>query len=313
MSEKQKQPDKQALRITKRDIDFFHDLAKLKMLTARQIAALHFVKPAREQWDADAAKSAAAKRIAALVRNDYLIASYIPGTHGEKCYLLGPAAIQTLKLDTGFVDFRSPRYLERTRTDAIYMALHDIPINSMVINMMLLERLRDDFQIYDIQGERDCRFKVKTKNLSPDYRPDCYVLAGVGSEYRRACFFEMDTGAVDGTRLQAKIYLHLQFVYQRLKEDLGIKVDPVMCFLVPDKSRLRFVAQQINKTKRGSMRDVQWVRDFPFFLATHDDMDLGSVEKGYVSDNLIRNEHWYDDTGTVTLSPFIYEEVDYRE
>lgn len=285
--------DKQ-VRITKRDLELFHTLAMLKYLNAKQIAALFFVRPIRQTWDPVKSKTAAAQRIS-LLSPHYLSSSYIPGTHGEKCYFLGPEAITLLKADAEMADFRPPRYMERKTVGAIYNSLHDIPMNSLLINLMLLERLGFAINIRDMMGPGDLKFQIQIKRKYV-YHPDAYVRGGVDTE--RACLFEFDTGAPSGEKIQHKVALHLEFRRQGMKSLLGINYNPVMCVLVPDLKRLSFWSRQIRTVKRARNSSST------FFLSTHEALDMRSIEQGHVSDKLLRNDCWYDDDGHKCCSPF---------
>ncbi|MBU0494380.1 MAG: replication-relaxation family protein [Chloroflexi bacterium] len=288
------------VRITQRDIDLFHALAKFKYLNTKQIAALFFVKPVCWEWDPAASKAAAATRISRLVP-DYLDSAYIPGTHGEKCYYLGPAAIKLLKTDAELEDFRPPRYQERKRVGAIYNTLHDLPMNSLLINLMLLEKLRDDFTLREMLVGGDLSFRVmaRRENKYYGYKPDAYVRAR--RETERACLIEMDTGAVKLDRFRKKVELHWEFTDRRLGHELlGLDYLPVMCVIAPDMKRLKTLARQVRTIKK----EVQFGGNWPVFLATVEGLDVRSVENGHVTDKPLRDDCWYDEDGDPFHSPF---------
>lgn len=292
------------VRITKRDIAIFQLISKLKMLTVNQIAALFFVKPPRERWDMSKARSAAGKRISMLQRGEYLMSGYVPGTPGKKCYILGPEAVKLLKEDEELGALEDPRYFERKHTYAVYNSLHDLPCNSFVINLMLLSETRDDFYLDEVLGEKDCSFMIEGGKGTYNFKPDFYVQAGAGG-MRRACFFEYDTGSVSAKKLQRKVYLHVRFIHEGMSEFLGLKYQPVMCFLVPDEKRVKFVGHQIRLIKseyKGTY--AKRLQGFPYFIAISKDMGIDALEEGRLTENPLHNKYWYDEDGDRFHSPF---------
>ncbi|MBU1672813.1 MAG: replication-relaxation family protein [Actinobacteria bacterium] len=292
-------------RLTKRDADLLKSLSTYRLLTVRQIGALFFVKSPGWEWDAGACKSAAAKRISALQRREYLRSSYVPGTAGgEKCYFLGPEGVRFLRSDVSMEDLRPPRHGERQRTGASFMAVHDRAMNNFLINMQLLAKLRDDLVIDETLGTEDLQFFVKTVQHARKpykFKPDSYIRGGTEGSWR-ALFFEMDTGGVAASRIQSKVVLYFHFVHQRLYEDsLGIDVVPAMCFIAPDKERMNFLARQI----REAMREKEWARGH-FYLATGAELGSTCVEEGYVTENPLKDEYWFDHKGRHKHSPFTH-------
>ena len=234
-----------SMRVNGRDMQIFDELGRMKLLTARQIGALFFVRPVRPSWDVDRCAAAARRRISILKRNEYLKSAYVPGDTPEKCYFLGPSAVALLKSDEE-EQVHTPRYAERKETYAINSARHDLPLNSFIINLMLLEKIRDDFALSEFRGEREMNFKVERDKSS--FRPDSYIRGGIGKG-ERACFMELHRGAVNASRIETKLYGYAQFVRTGMSKLLAITYNPVYCWLVPDTERLVKVATCIRSFK----------------------------------------------------------------
>ena len=291
---------KAGIRVSHRDQKLFDELNRMKMLTARQIAALFFVQPTRPEWDAAKSANAARRRISILKRHDYLLSAYVPGDTPEKCYYLGPAAVGLLRADEE-AEVHAPRYAERKETYALNSARHDLPLNSFIINLMLLEKIRSDFELAEFRGEHEMNFKMPPDRL--EFKPDAYVRGGLKG-HKRACFFELHRGAVNASRVESKLFGHAEFIRRGMKKLLAITYNPVYCWLVPDMDRLVKVAACIRNFKIKYKQTYGWLNNGFYFLATDEDMELGCLSQGRVSENPLHNRFWYNEDLAKFISPF---------
>jgi len=297
------------MRVNARDMRMFDELARMKLLTVRQIGALFFCEPARFNWDAQKCAASARRRISILKRHGYLRSAFVPGDTPEKCYFLGPAAVGLLKADEEAYVFE-PRYAERKETYAINSARHDLPLNSFIINLMLLERVRDDFTLAEFRGESEMNFKMPPERT--EFKPDGYLRGGLGGK-ERACFFELHRGAVNASRVESKLFGFAEFLKRGMRELLGIGYDPVYCWLVPDTDRLLKVAGCIRSFKTKYAKAYGWLNDGYYYLATDEDMEIRSLEKGSLSENPLHDRFWYDENLSHYRSPFRFEEQEGEE
>jgi hypothetical protein len=295
---------KTGMRVSHRDQMLFDELNRMKMLTARQIAALFFVQPTRPEWDAVRSANAARRRISILKRHEYLLSAYVPGDTPEKCYYLGPAAVGLLKADEE-AEVHAPRYAERKETYALNSARHDLPLNSFIINLMLLENIRDDFKLAEFRGEREMNFKMPPDRL--EFKPDAYLRGGL-KDRERACFFELHRGAVNASRIETKLFGHAEFIRRGMKKLLAITYSPVYCWLVPDMDRLVKVAACIRSFKIKYRQTYGWLDKGYYYLATDVDMDLGCLGQGRLTENPLHNRFWYDENLAKFISPFRHED-----
>ena len=295
---------KKGMRVNGRDMRIFDELSRMKLLTVRQIAALFFSGPARFNWDAERSAAAARRRISILKRNAYLRSAYVPGDTPEKCYFLGPAAVGLLKADEE-AHVHEPRYAERKETYALNSARHDLPLNSFIINLMLLERIREDFTITEFRGEQEMNFKMAPERT--EFRPDSYLRGGIGKG-ERACFFELHRGAVNASRTETKLFGHAEFIKRGMGELLSIGYNPVYCWLVPDMDRLVKVATCIRSFKTKYREAYGWMNKGYYYLATDEDMEIRSIDKGRLTENPLHNRYWFDENLSSFRSPFRFEE-----
>ncbi len=295
---------KTGMRVSHRDQMLFDELNRMKMLTARQIAALFFVQPTRPEWDAVRSANAARRRISILKRHDYLLSAYVPGDTPEKCYYLGPAAVGLLKADEE-AEVHAPRYAERKETYALNSARHDLPLNSFIINLMLLENIRDDFKLAEFRGEREMNFKMPPDRL--EFKPDAYLRGGL-KDHERACFFELHRGAVNASRIETKLFGHAEFIRRGMKKLLAITYAPVYCWLVPDMDRLVKVAACIRSFKIKYGQTYGWLDKGYYYLATDGDMELECLGQGRLTENPLHNRFWYDENLAKFISPFRHED-----
>ena len=262
------------MRVNARDMRIFDELARMKLLTVKQLGALFFCEPARFNWDAQKCAASARRRISILKRHGYLRSAFVPWDTPEKCYFLGPAAVGLLKADEEAYVFE-PRYAERKETYAINSARHDLPLNSFIINLMLLERVRDDFTLAEFRGESEMNFKMPTEKTA--FKQDGYLRGGLGGK-ERACFFELHRGAVNASRVESKLFGHAEFLKRGMREILGIGYDTVYCWLVPDTDRLLKVAGCIRSFKTKYAKAYGWLNDGYYYLATDEDMEIRSLD-----------------------------------
>jgi hypothetical protein len=292
------------MRVNARDMRISDELNRMKLLTVKQIGALYFVEPPRFSWDADKSAASVRRRISILKRHGYLRSAYVPGDTPEKCYFLGPAAVGLLKADEE-ARVNEPRYAEKKETYALNSARHDLPLNSFIINLMLLDRIRDDFMLAEFRGEQEMNFKMPPDRI--EFKPDGYLRGGLKGR-ERACFFELHRGAVNASRVESKLLGHAEFIKRGMREMLAIRYDPVYCWLVPDMDRLVKVAACIRSFKIKYRQAYGWLNGGFYYLATDEDMEIRSLDRGSLSENPLHNRFWYDENLARYKSPFRIEE-----
>ena len=288
------------MRITHRDMQILDEIARMKMLTSRQIGALFFVDPPRYEWDVEKCSAAARRRIAILKNQGYLRSAFVPGDTPEKCYFLGPAAIALLKA-ADESEFSTPRYAERKETYALNSARHDLPLNSLIINLMLLEKVRSDLQVIEFRGEREMNFKFADDEH--EFKPDAYLRLVLKDE-QRACFFELQRGAVKASSTETKLVGYAEFVKQGMRSLLAVNYDPIYCWLVPDMDRLYKVVTCIKSFKIKYRKAYNWLDKGCFFISTDKHMDIASLGRGALSENPIKPGYWFDENLKKINGPF---------
>lgn len=291
--------DQVGMRITHRDMQIFDEIARMKMLTSRQIGALFFVDPPRYEWDVEKCSAAARRRVAILKKQDYLRSACVPGDTPERCYFLGSSAVALHKAADAS-ELSTPRYAERKETYALNSARHDLPLNSLIINLMLLEKVRTDLRIIEFRGEREMNFKFDDAH---EFKPDAYLRLAVHGE-QRACFFELQRGAVNVSRTETKLVGYAEFVKHGMRDLLGLNYDPVFCWLVPDMDRLYKVVTCIKSFKIKYRKAYNWLDKGYFFISTDQHMDIASLGRGAISENPIKPGYWFNENLKRINGPF---------
>lgn len=289
--------EREGFRITSRDLELFQQLAKMKLLTAKQIAALFYVKPPRVSWDPERGRAAAARRIAVLKRNGYLRSSFVPGDTSEKCYFMAPAAAALLGTGGGENVF-APRYLEKKITYSIKFARHDLPLNSFLINLLLLAKVLDDFVIEDYLGEPEMNFTVQTSNdKKTKFKPDAYIRGGLG--VGRSSFFELDSGAPEASSVETKLLGHAGFIREGMEELLYTSIKPDFCWILPHLPRVKMIAGYM----RAFKKKYTWMPTGWWYLTTVDEMEISSINEGRLTEAPLGGGRWYNEDLEVVSSP----------
>lgn len=282
--------DDKGMRLTARDLELLDFLSSAKVLTARQIGALYFMKPPCYEWEVEKTRAAAHRRISILMGGGYLRSARVPGTLAMG-YYLGPASAALLKA-AGLSEISLPRYAERKETYALANAMHDLPLNSLIVNLMILEKLRDDLRVLEFRGEREMGYKFP--DMETEFRPDSYLRLALG-DTERACFFELHRGAAEASRIQTKLVGYAEFIKRGMKELLAINYRPVFCWIVPDMDRLGKVATFIRSFKIKYRRGYPWVDKGYFFISTDRRLDLSSLDRGELSENALLPGCWLNE------------------
>lgn len=216
-----------------RDVEIVRDVAELRLMTARQIEAIHF---SGETHESPAASSRAARRVLQRLTRDRLLIRLerrvggVRAGSGSFIYALGPVGHRALAREEP-----RPRYREPT----VAFIDHTLAITQLVVDLIQTARTADKgksaFEILEYQPEPRC-WRQFTSNLGPTVlRPDLFVSLGV-QEFDHRWFVEVDRGTEHMPAIIRKCRAYESY-YAGGIEQAEHGVFPRVCWLVPTSKR----------------------------------------------------------------------------
>jgi hypothetical protein len=224
-----------------RDLAIIGQVADLRLMTGRQIEAVHF--SVGEHETASAAARAARRCLERLARHRLLVRleRRIGGVRAGSrsfVYALGPVGHRVLRRQGP-----RPRYREPSTT----FVDHTLAITQLVVDLTTAAR-DDHADILGLQAEPRCwRQFTSTAGLTV-LRPDLFVSLGVGDlEHRWFC--EVDRGTEHLPTLLRKCRQYEAY-YATGTEQRDHSVFPRACWIVSDSRRAERLRQAIDKDSR---------------------------------------------------------------
>jgi Replication-relaxation len=186
--------------LSDRDLLIIHQVADLRLMTARQIETIHFTL-ADHATKLTAARSS--RRVLERLVRDRLLCRLERRVGGVRAgsasyvYCLGPVG-QRLLVDQA-VD--QPRRRFREFSQAV--SLHTLAITESVVTLIVAARARQ-FDLLELEPEPRCwRDSVGPMGVVTTLRPDLFVTIGT-SEYEHRWFIEVDLGTESPSTLLRK-------------------------------------------------------------------------------------------------------------
>jgi Replication-relaxation len=290
------------IRLGERDLEIFTYMARLRMLTMNQMAALFYEGHPLPGLELKKANGAMRVRVSRLMAGDFVRSAPLSFARAAflKGYFLGPNGIAVLKDTREYEDYRKPRWIERKHTMCLLHGPHHVIVNNFLINLPMLSRCREGFEVLDWLGDRDATFRFTLKGERITYDPDLYVKVTSECERgERTIFLEVDRDTTTIPVLRRKIYRAHQYYLSREYKELTGGLFPRLCFLVPDEKRTRTLTGAIMKV----LGDYK-ISTFPCWISTFDEMDVFSIDQGRVTDvQLVKP--WVSERGRLVASPLI--------
>lgn len=224
-----------------RDLAIVAQVAELRLMSARQIEAIHF--PLSEHDNQLAATRAAQRVLARLVRDRLLVrlerrlggvragsASYIYG--------LGRVGQRVLAMDGPRRRYHEPtsRFLD-----------HTLSIAQLVVDVTAASR-NGTLDVIALQAEPRCYRDFSGVAGRTILRPDLFLAIGVG-DWEQRWFIEVDRGQESLPVVIRKCRLY-QSYYQSGKEQAAHGVFPRVCWIVPDERRAEQMHGAIQRDSR---------------------------------------------------------------
>lgn len=224
-------------RLSARDVAIIRQVAELRLMSARQIQAIHF--PAAEH-DNDRAATRARQRVLArltgerlMTRLDRRIGGVRAGSAGF-VLTLGPVGQRVLALD-------GPR--RRAYEPTLRFVDHTLAIAQLVVELTLASR-RGLVEVLELQAEpRSWRAFSHIGGRSL-LRPDAFMALG-SSDYELRWFIEMDRGSESLPVVVRKCHLFAAYYQAGVEQAEHGGIFPRVCWIVPDEARAERLASII--------------------------------------------------------------------
>lgn len=228
-------------RLSTRDLGIIKQVAELRLMSARQIQAVHF--PDVEHHNEQAATRARQRVLTRLIRERLLIRleRRIGGVRAGSAGLvlaLGPVGQRVLVLD-------GPR--RRAYEPTLRFVDHTLAVSQLVVDVTVSSR-RGLLDVLDVQAEPRCWRQFSGMGGRRLLRPDAFLALGSG-EYELRWFIEVDRASESLPVIVRKCRLYADY-YQSGKEQTAQGgVFPRVCWVVPDERRAERLCQAIARDR----------------------------------------------------------------
>ncbi len=216
-------------RLSVRDMAIIAQVAELRLMSARQIQAIHF--PGSEHDNEQAATRARQRVLERLCRERLLIRleRRIGGVRAGSAGLvlaLGPVGQRVLCVGGS---------RRRSYEPTLRFVDHTLAISQLVVDVSVAARQRL-LDVLDTQAEPRCWREFSGPDGRRLLRPDAFLALGVG-EYELRWFIEVDRASESLPVVVRKCRLYADY-YQSGKEQASSGgVFPRVCWIVPDETR----------------------------------------------------------------------------
>lgn len=224
-------------RLSARDLAVIRQVADLKLMSARQIQAVHF--PDTEHNNEQSATRARQRVLARLTRERLLIRleRQIGGVRAGSAgfvLALGPVGQRVLALD-------GPR--RRSYEPSYRFVDHTLAVSQLIVDVSVAAR-RGLLDLLDTQAEPRCWRQFSGLGGRRLLRPDAFLALGSG-EYELRWFIEVDRSSESLPVIVRKCRLYADY-YQSGKEQAAQGgVFPRVCWIAPDELRTERIRRAI--------------------------------------------------------------------
>lgn len=229
-------------RLSLRDLAIIGRVAELRLMSARQVQAVHF--PDAEHENGAAATRARQRVLKRLCRERLLVAleRRIGGIRAGSAGLvlaLGPVGQRVLAAN-------GPR---RRRHEPTWRFVdHTLGISQLVVDLLVAAR-RGELDVLETQAEPDCWRQFSGLGGRQWLRPDACVVLGVG-EYELRWFIEVDRASESLPVIVRKCRLYAGYYQSGVEQASRGGVFPRVCWVVPDEQRAEQLRAAIARDKQ---------------------------------------------------------------
>jgi hypothetical protein len=230
-------------RLVARDLSIVNRVAELRLMSARQIEALHF--PAADHASKAAAARTSRRVLERLTRDRWLrrlerrVGGIYAGSAGF-VYALGPVGQRLLELERP-----RPRIHEPSKL----FVEHTLAISQLVVDATLADR-RGELELLEVQTEPECWRRVPGLERRV-LRPDLFVAIGAGG-FELRWFVEIDRATMEVPRLLKKCHLYDAY-YRSGVEQEAHEVFPRVLWITTE-TRGEALLRSISKSTRLTQR-----------------------------------------------------------
>jgi hypothetical protein len=229
-------------RLNARDLAIISQVGKLRLMSARQIEAIHF--PESEHDNAAAAMRARQRVLARLVRDGLLgtLERRIGGVRAGSAGLvlgLGPLGQRVISL-------AGPR--RRAHEPGLRFVDHTLAVAQLVVDVQVAAR-HGTLELLACQPEPTCWREFSRLGGRQVLRPDGFVSLGVG-EYELCWFIEVDRSSESLPVVVRKCRLYADYYQAGNEQTAHGGVFPRVCWIVPDEQRAERVRRAIARDRR---------------------------------------------------------------
>ena len=226
-------------RLSERDLAIIKQVAELRLMSARQIQAIHFPDETHENGQA---ATRARQRVLERLTREWLLTRLerrIGGVRaGSAGFVLALGPIGQRVLATG-----GPR--QRAYEPTMRFFDHTLAIAQLIVDATMASR-RETIDLLDCQPEPRCWREFSGVGGRRLLRPDLLLALGVG-EYELRWFVEVDRGSESLPVVLRKCRLYSDY-YQSGKEQANGGVFPRVCWIMSD-------AQRVERIRHAIARD----------------------------------------------------------
>lgn len=214
-------------RLGEREFAVIHQVGELRLMSGRQIEAIHF--PVQEHASSETAARLCRRLLSRLVEERILVRlpRQVGGIRaGSRAFVygLGPVGHRLLYDDGSRLRVYEPGEL---------FVHHQLAVSQLVIDLTLAER-RGELELLSVEGEPACWRKVPAVGRLT-LRPDLFLALGVGEfEYRWFVELDRDTHRAPALLRKARLY---ESYYRSGIEQATHGVSPRVLWVTPDERR----------------------------------------------------------------------------
>jgi hypothetical protein len=228
-------------RLSGRDLAIIRQVAELRLMSARQIQAVHF--PDGEHDNEQAATRARQRVLERLTRERLLICldRRIGGVRaGSVGFVLALGPIGQRVLATS-----GPR--RRSYEPTLRFVDHTLAIAQLVVDLSVASRA-GRLDVLDVQAEPSCWREFSGLGGRHWLRPDAFVALGSGG-YELRWFIEVDRATESLPVIVRKCHLYGDYYQSGKEQTAGGGVFPRVCWVVPDELRAERLRRAIARDR----------------------------------------------------------------
>lgn len=229
-------------RLSERDIAIIRQVAELRLMSARQIQAVHF--PASEHASEAAATRARQRVLTRLCRERLLapLTRRVGGIRaGSSGLVLAPGPIgQRLLTANGA--------RRRVHEPGLRFFEHTLAVSQLVVDVRVAARA-GRLELLDAQTEPGCWRQVADLHGRRWLRPDAFLSLGVG-EYELCWFCEVDQATESVPTILGKCRLYVAYRQAGQEQARSGGAFPRVCWITPDETRAERLREAIAQERR---------------------------------------------------------------